>query len=114
MLQHGPHLAVARSGAASLAELAFFSLPGILIPFPYAADDHQTRNAEIFGRAGAAMVLKESELSGDRLAGKIKELIIDRPRIGRMSEIASRLAPKNAAGLVVAAMEKYTDHDSRS
>lgn len=107
-------LAVARSGAASLAELAFFSLPGILIPFPYAADDHQTRNAEIFGRAGAALVLKESELSGDRLAGKIKELITDQTRIGRMSGIASRLAPRNAAGLVVAAMEKYTNHDSRS
>ncbi len=43
--------AVARSGAASLAELAFFGLPSILIPFPYAAEDHQTRNAEIFARA---------------------------------------------------------------
>ena len=50
-------LAIARSGAASLAELASFSLPGILIPFPYAADDHQTRNAEIFSKAGAAVVV---------------------------------------------------------
>ena len=44
---------IARAGAASLAELAFFALPGILIPFPYAADDHQSRNAEIFVRADA-------------------------------------------------------------
>ena len=50
--------AIARSGAASLAELAAFSLPAILIPFPYAADDHQTRNAEIFARAEAAIILQ--------------------------------------------------------
>ena len=91
-----------------------FPCPAILIPFPYAADDHQTRNAEIFGRAGAAIILKESELSGDLLARKIKELMTDEQNIKRMSENASRLAPKNAAGLVVATMEKYTDHDKRS
>src|SRR4051812_45904770 len=63
---------VARSGAASLAELSFYGLPSILIPFPYAADDHQTRNAEIFTRAGASMLVKESELAGDRLAKIIR------------------------------------------
>src|SRR6476646_3476099 len=50
--------AIARSGAASLAELATCSLPSILIPFPYAAEDHQTKNAEIFVNAGAALLLK--------------------------------------------------------
>src|SRR3984893_9199878 len=84
---------IARSGAASLAEFAFFSLPGILIPFPYAADDHQTRNAEIFVRAEAAILLKESELADDLLARKIRELIEDAPRIRRMSENCSWLAP---------------------
>src|SRR5207237_5468413 len=67
--------AIARSGAASLAELAAFSLPAILIPFPYAAEDHQTRNAEIFTRADAAVILKESEIAGDSLGRKIRELI---------------------------------------
>ncbi len=67
--------AIARSGAASLAELAAFSLPAILIPFPYAAEDHQTRNAEIFARADAGVILKESDLAGDLLARKIRELI---------------------------------------
>lgn len=105
---------VARSGAASLAEFAFFSLPGILIPFPYAADDHQTRNAEIFARAGAAIILKESELSGDLLARRIRELITGSQTLRRMSENSSHLAPRNAARLVVATMEKYADHDNRS
>ncbi len=104
-------LAVARSGAASLAELAAFALPAILIPFPYAADDHQTRNAEIFTRAEAAILLKESELSADLLAHKIKELITDSGKLKRMSEAGGRLAPNDAAGRVVATMEEYTNHD---
>jgi UDP-N-acetylglucosamine--N-acetylmuramyl-(pentapeptide) pyrophosphoryl-undecaprenol N-acetylglucosamine transferase len=99
---------VARSGAASLAEFASFGLPGILIPFPYAADDHQSRNAQIFVQANAAILVKESELSGDLLARKIKDLAGDMQKVRRMSENCSRLAPKDAAGRVAATMEKYT------
>jgi UDP-N-acetylglucosamine--N-acetylmuramyl-(pentapeptide) pyrophosphoryl-undecaprenol N-acetylglucosamine transferase len=100
--------AVARSGAASLAEIAFFGLPTILIPFPYAADDHQTRNAEIFSRAGAAFVLKESELTPESLVQRIRDLI-DRPeQRRRMAEKSSQLAPRDAATRIAATMEKYT------
>jgi len=101
-------LAIARSGAASLSELAAFSLPSLLIPFPFAADDHQTCNAEIFARAEAAILLREAELSGDLLARKIRELIGDPARLQRMAENCAQLAPKNAANLVVDTMEKYT------
>ncbi len=106
-------LVIARAGAASLAEIAFFALPSILIPYPYATDDHQTRNAEIFVRSGAAILLKESELSVDLLARKIGELNANPQQLHRMSEYCARLAPKNAAGLVVATMEKYTTHETR-
>jgi UDP-N-acetylglucosamine--N-acetylmuramyl-(pentapeptide) pyrophosphoryl-undecaprenol N-acetylglucosamine transferase len=106
-------LVIARAGAASLAEIAFFALPAILVPYPYAADDHQTRNAEIFARAGAAVLLREPELSIDVLANKIKELIGNSQQLQRMSENCAKLAPKNAASLVVATMEKYTTHDTR-
>ncbi|MFL6589704.1 MAG: undecaprenyldiphospho-muramoylpentapeptide beta-N-acetylglucosaminyltransferase [Chthoniobacterales bacterium] len=108
-------LAIARSGAASLAELAAFSLPSILIPYPYAAEDHQTRNAEIFVRAGAALLLKESELTSELLAQKIRELIDDAEKRQRFAEVSARLAPKNAAALVVETMERYTqsNHDAR-
>jgi UDP-N-acetylglucosamine--N-acetylmuramyl-(pentapeptide) pyrophosphoryl-undecaprenol N-acetylglucosamine transferase len=100
--------AVARAGAASLAEIAAFELPSILIPFPYAADDHQTRNAEIFARSGAAFVLKESELTPELLFQRIRDLI-DRPeQRRRMSEKCSQLAPRDAASRVAATMEKYT------
>ncbi len=106
-------LLVARAGAASLAEFAAFSLPGILIPFPYAADDHQTRNAEIYARAQAVILVKESEISGELLARKIRELINNPERIRQMSANCSQLAPKNAAGLMVTTMEKYTTHEAR-
>ena len=106
-------LVIARAGAASLAEIAFFALPAILIPYPYAADDHQTRNAEIFVEAGAAVLFKESGLEVELLARTIKDLIADPQRLGHMSESCARLAPKNAAGLVVATMEKYTTHEAR-
>src|SRR6266699_3609737 len=106
-------LLVARSGAASLAEFAAFSLPSILIPFPYATDDHQTRNAEIYARAQAAILVKESEVSGELLSRNIRELIQDPQRIEQMAANSSHLAPKDAAGRVATTMEKYTTHETR-
>ena len=104
---------IARSGAASLSEFAAFALPGILIPFPYAADDHQTRNAEIFAKHGAAILVKEAELSGDLLARHVNELIGDFSKLRRMSENSASLARKDAAGVVAATVEKYSSHDQR-
>ena len=106
-------LAIARSGASSLAELALFALPSLLVPYPYAADDHQTRNAEIFVRGNAALLVKESDLAGDNLAKRIRELLGDRERLRAMSTAATALAPKNAAGLIVETMERYSQpHDA--
>jgi UDP-N-acetylglucosamine--N-acetylmuramyl-(pentapeptide) pyrophosphoryl-undecaprenol N-acetylglucosamine transferase len=105
--------AIARSGAASLAELAAFALPAILIPYPYAADDHQTRNAEIFVEAKAAFLLKESELTDDSLGRKIQQLLSKPETLCAMSEAAAKLAPRNAAELVVETMERYSHaHDA--
>ena len=73
-----------------------------------AADDHQTRNAEIFARGGAAFVLKESELSPELLTRKIREMIDHPEQLRRMSESSARLAPRDAANRVAATMEKYT------
>jgi UDP-N-acetylglucosamine--N-acetylmuramyl-(pentapeptide) pyrophosphoryl-undecaprenol N-acetylglucosamine transferase len=105
-------LVVARAGAASLAEFAGFSLPGILIPFPYAADDHQTRNAEIYARADAAILLKQSDLSGELLARNIRELMENPQRLQQMAANCARLASTDAAGRVANTMEKYTTHEA--
>jgi UDP-N-acetylglucosamine--N-acetylmuramyl-(pentapeptide) pyrophosphoryl-undecaprenol N-acetylglucosamine transferase len=107
-------LVVARAGAASLAEFAGFSLPGILIPFPYAADDHQTRNAEIYARADAAILLNQSDLSGEVLARNIRELMENPQRLQQMAANCARLAPNDAAGRVANTMEKYTSHEAHA
>jgi UDP-N-acetylglucosamine--N-acetylmuramyl-(pentapeptide) pyrophosphoryl-undecaprenol N-acetylglucosamine transferase len=99
--------AIARSGAASLAELSHFAIPGILIPYPHAAENHQALNAEIFARAGAAAVLSEAATTGTVLAEKVRGLIEDPAALQRMSECLRRLAPGSAAGCVADVIEKY-------
>jgi UDP-N-acetylglucosamine--N-acetylmuramyl-(pentapeptide) pyrophosphoryl-undecaprenol N-acetylglucosamine transferase len=89
--------AIARSGAASLTELSHFGLPGILIPYPYAAEDHQTFNAKIFERAGAATLLQERETSGETLAKKLLWFLDDPARLSDMSVRCASLAPQQAA-----------------
>ena len=88
---------IARSGAASLTELSHFALPAILIPYPYAAEDHQTANAMIFERAGAGVLLPERETTGDTLSKKILWLLDDSARLGEMSARCAALAPQLAA-----------------
>ncbi len=90
-------LAIARSGAASLAELAHFGLPSILIPYPFAADDHQTANAKIFDDAGAGILMKQSDAMADSLSEKISALIADPARLASMSQKSRELAPDQAA-----------------
>ena len=65
---------VSRSGASSLTELAHVGLPSILVPYPHAADDHQTVNATIFAEQGAALLYQERSLSPTILATAINRL----------------------------------------
>ena len=93
-------IAVARSGAASLTELSHFGLPGVLIPYPFAAEDHQTANAQIFVRGGAGVMLKESEATGDALGASINEMLDAPAKLAAMSQNSRALAPGNAAEIV--------------
>ncbi|MDQ3623940.1 MAG: undecaprenyldiphospho-muramoylpentapeptide beta-N-acetylglucosaminyltransferase [Verrucomicrobiota bacterium] len=88
---------IARSGAASLTELSHFALPSLLVPYPFAAEDHQTYNAKIFERAGAATILAERETTGETLAGKLRWFLEDPARLPEMSARCAQLAPREAA-----------------
>jgi UDP-N-acetylglucosamine--N-acetylmuramyl-(pentapeptide) pyrophosphoryl-undecaprenol N-acetylglucosamine transferase len=89
-------LVICRAGAGAVSELAASGKPSILVPFPFAADDHQTRNAEAMEREGAARLIRDAELTGERLfqaidaAGRPEEL-------ERMGAAARRFAKPGAA-----------------
>lgn len=99
--------AIARSGAASLTELSHFALPSVLIPYPHAAEDHQTLNAKIFEKTGAAVLLSEKEASSKLLAEKLLEMLDDSARLSEMSARAASLAPKRAAERVADTILKF-------
>jgi len=96
----GAGLLVCRSGASTVAEVAAAGKPAIFIPFPRAADDHQRRNAEAFATAGAAILMAESDMSPEKLAGVVIELLGNPARLQEMSEKAKALSHKDAAGQV--------------
>ncbi len=94
-------LVVCRSGALTVAELAAQGLPSILIPFPFAVDDHQTLNGRFLEQAGAAKLIAQDALDPAKLADIIQELGRDRERLEAMSKAAQSLAKPNAASDVV-------------
>jgi UDP-N-acetylglucosamine--N-acetylmuramyl-(pentapeptide) pyrophosphoryl-undecaprenol N-acetylglucosamine transferase len=98
-------LVIARSGASSLTEISLASLPSILVPFPYAADDHQTRNAEVFSNAGAAILIQQKDLTAEKLAGMAAGILTDLQTHGRMAQAARALAIPDAADRLCAAIE---------
>jgi UDP-N-acetylglucosamine--N-acetylmuramyl-(pentapeptide) pyrophosphoryl-undecaprenol N-acetylglucosamine transferase len=91
------HLVVCRAGATTLAELAALGRPAILIPYPFAADDHQRTNAEMFVGRGAGEMILNAELSGERLATMVLALAHDRKHLATMGDAARRLAMADAA-----------------
>ncbi len=99
-------LVVCRAGATTLAELATVGKPSILIPYPFAADDHQRANAEIWVRQGAAEMILDRELSGEVLAAKIFALVTDPERLQSLSRNAAKLARPEAAEHVVRICEQ--------
>ena len=90
-------LVVSRAGATTLAELTAAARPALLIPLPTAADDHQRKNAEVLARAGAAEVIDQRVLTGDRLADRIIALVADAPRRAQMAQAARAFARPDAA-----------------
>lgn len=107
-------LVVSRAGAASLSELSHFRLPSILIPYPFAADDHQTANAKIFVEAGAAELLPENEISVERFAALLSNVLSDDKRRGSMAAAAAAIMPKDAALNVALETERaVSEHESK-
>ena len=99
-------LVISRAGASSLSEISKFGLPSILIPYPFATDDHQKANAEIYSQAGAAELVAEKEASPETFANLIATLLKDSGKRDKMSAMARKIAPGAAASNVADVMEK--------
>ncbi|MEO9079157.1 MAG: undecaprenyldiphospho-muramoylpentapeptide beta-N-acetylglucosaminyltransferase [Rhodanobacter sp.] len=90
-------LAVCRAGALTLAELSAAGLGAVLVPFPHAVDDHQTRNAEVLVQAGAAEIMQEKDLDVQVLAQRLESLLGNHAQLLAMAESARTLAKPDAA-----------------
>ncbi len=99
-------LIVCRAGAGAVAELAAAGKPSILVPFPYAADDHQLHNAEAFARAGAAKLVLDRDWTGAKLYEMVASLAADRAGLDCMGDAARRLAHPGAAARAAEILEE--------
>lgn len=108
-------MVIARSGAATLTEIAAFGLPSILVPFPHATGNHQWFNARVFADAGAARLIEQSQLTGlhaetgERLGEAIGGLLKDEPARQRMSAAARSLSVTDAAERIATLLEQYAE-----
>lgn len=90
-------LVVGRSGAGALSEMCAVGRPGLLVPYPFAAGDHQRVNAEALVRAGAARTVPNKDADPERLAREIGELTRDRALLARMADAARAIGRPAAA-----------------
>jgi UDP-N-acetylglucosamine--N-acetylmuramyl-(pentapeptide) pyrophosphoryl-undecaprenol N-acetylglucosamine transferase len=100
------NLVVGRAGAMTISELSACGLPSILVPYPHAADDHQTANARALSDKGAAILVPDRELTGERLAGEIKKLLADQARLREMGRLAYALSRPDAARRIAESVER--------
>ena len=99
-------LVVSRAGAGAVSELAAAGRASILVPYPFAADQHQLRNAEAFERAGAARLVLDKDMTGERLFATVAEAA---ERLDTMSEAARSLAKPGAAKRAADLLEEFID-----
>ena len=93
-------VAICRAGAMTVSELAAAGLPAILIPFPYAIDDHQTANARYLSDEGAAILMPQTELTSDGLKAALRKLLETPEALARMADALRTLARPDATSVV--------------
>lgn len=102
-------LVVCRAGAMTLAEIAVCGLPAILVPYPYAAHNHQEDNATNLVDRGAAVLILDSELTGERLAREVAHLLADKQALSRMSANARLFARPDAASRLALTLVRWAE-----
>ena len=101
-------LALCRAGAMTLAELALVGLPAILVPFPFAAHQHQDWNARAYEISGAAVRITDADLSGEKTLQVVSDLLNDKPRLDKMKSAMQTFAKPHAAADIVKTIFELT------
>jgi UDP-N-acetylglucosamine--N-acetylmuramyl-(pentapeptide) pyrophosphoryl-undecaprenol N-acetylglucosamine transferase len=101
-------LVVCRSGAGALAELEALGKPSILIPSPIVAGNHQYHNAMVLGRAGAAQVIEQKNVTNEDMISRVEALYQDRQKLVTMAKAASDLAVRDTEDRIWGVIEKLT------
>lgn len=104
-------LVLCRAGAMTVSELAIVGLPSILVPYPYAIDDHQTANAGHLERAGAAILMPQTTLTADAITERLSRFVSSKEILLKMGESAKLVARPNATHDVVAHCLRLINHD---
>lgn len=102
-------LVVARAGALTVSEIAAAGLPAVLVPYPYAIDDHQSLNAAQLASADAAVMIAERELDAARLSAELDAMLGEPQRLAEMADAARRLARPDAAERLADACVKLAE-----
>lgn len=103
-------LVICRSGALTIAELAAAGVAALLVPFPYAVDDHQTANGKYLADNGAALLIQQRDLTPEKLAGVLNGLCSDRVKLRQMSMASRALAKPQATAQVAAICAAYAGY----
>jgi UDP-N-acetylglucosamine--N-acetylmuramyl-(pentapeptide) pyrophosphoryl-undecaprenol N-acetylglucosamine transferase len=98
---------VCRAGALTRAELALIGVPAVLVPLPGAPGDHQSANAAALVDAGAAVMLKDEDCTGRRLAEVLNELLAEPAHLTQMAEAAAALGRPDAADAVASLVQAH-------
>lgn len=107
------HIIIGRAGASTCAELMAIGRPSILVPYPFAMDDHQTFNAQSLSDAGAALRVQQPEFTSERLTSLILELINSPDRLAQMANAAAGLGRPQAAVLLADLVDQIAMGDTQ-
>lgn len=106
-------LIVTRAGASTIAEITAIGVPSIMIPSPHVTHNHQEKNANVLANNGSAVVIKEKELTSDRLLTTIDSLIKDDKKLKEMKESSKKLGVKDSATKIACIIEDLVSGDKK-
>ncbi|MBI5206502.1 MAG: undecaprenyldiphospho-muramoylpentapeptide beta-N-acetylglucosaminyltransferase [Candidatus Firestonebacteria bacterium] len=102
-------MVVCRAGATTLAEITTRGIPAVLIPYPYATDNHQMKNAQYLEQNGAAKIILDRELTGYKLAEAIKELLLNDRKLNEMHEASKKIGRPDALENIIKIVNELAD-----